>query len=275
MLAGAARKQRVIDVFGQSAAMYDEEGASLFPPAARWLVAAAELRAGDTVLDVATGTGQILFVAARVVGEDGRVIGIDLTDQMLSYARAGITIEGFINSEVRVMDAEHLDLPDASFDKVLCGFGLMFFPEPHRALAEIRRVLRPGGTFGATTFAANPAMAWHRELLGSLGVPGNEIVTEPFNSTDRIRTAFVDAGFKEIQVVQHDAPAIYSDEEAWWQAQWHGGRRAVMDAMSETTRARYKAAASERLRDLRTSDEIRIPRPVNVTTAKRGSERER
>lgn len=265
-----AHKQRVIQVFGQSATTYDEEGASLFPPAARWLVAAAGVRNGDNVLDVATGTGQVLFAAARAVGAGGRVIGIDLTDEMLRYARAGINTERLINVEVTVMDAERLDLPDASFDRVLCGFGLMFFPDPDRALTEIRRVLRPGGTFGATTFAANPAMAWQRDLLRSLGVPGNEIVVEPFSRVDRIGSAFVAAGFADLRVVQHDAPAHYADEEAWWRAQWHGGRRAVMEAMDEMTRARYKAAALERLRNLRTSDEVRVPRPVNVITATRG-----
>jgi ubiquinone/menaquinone biosynthesis C-methylase UbiE len=269
MSRGDAHKQRVVEVFGQSATTYDEEGASLFPPAARWLVAATGVHNGDRVLDVATGTGQVLFVSARVVGAEGRVIWIGLTDEMLAYARVGIATEGIINAEVRVMDAERLELPEASFDTVLCSFGLMFFPEPDRALAEIQRVLRPGGAFGATTFAANLPMAWQRDLLRSLGVPRNEIVTEPFSSTDRIRTAFVAAGFDEIQVTQSDAPAIYPDEEAWWRAQWHGGRRAVMDAMDDTMLARYKATAFERLRDLRASDEIRIPRPIHVIAARR------
>ena len=64
-----AHKRRVAEVFGRSAANYDEGGVSLFPHGARWLVEAACLRAGDAVLDVATGTGQVLFAAAEAVGQ--------------------------------------------------------------------------------------------------------------------------------------------------------------------------------------------------------------
>jgi ubiquinone/menaquinone biosynthesis C-methylase UbiE len=266
---GDAHKQRMTETFGRSAATYDEDGVSLFPHGARWLIEAANVNDGHAVLDVATGTGQVLFAAAEAVGPSGRVVGVDLTDAMLDYARRGIAARGLTNAKVEIADAEQLDFPDASFDRVLCGFGLFFFPDPHRALSSFHRVLRPGGVVGATTFAIDTAMSWRGELLASLGVRAGTLVAQQINTVKRVVAIFGAAGFEAIQVTRRDAPQLFADEEDWWRSQWHGARRADTEAMDESTRARYRAAAFERLRALRTPEGIRIPRPVLVTTAVR------
>src|SRR5262245_4266314 len=116
-----AHKRRVTETFERSAVTYDEDGVSLFPHGARWLVEAARVSRGDAVLDVATGTGQVLFAAAEAVGPTGRVVGVDLTDAMLDHARRGIDARGLANARVQVGDAEQLPFPDAAFDRVLCG----------------------------------------------------------------------------------------------------------------------------------------------------------
>ena len=268
---GDAHKRRVTETFERSAATYDEGGVSLFPQGARWLVEAATVRVGEAVLDVATGTGQVLFAAAEAVGPPGRVVGIDLTDAMLEHARRGIEARGLANAEVEVGDAERLPFPDGSFDRVLCGFGLFFFPDRDRALREFHRVLRPGGIVGTTTFAIDRAMAWRGALLTSLGVGTGTLVTQPLNTVERIVAAFSAAGFAEVRVTEHEAPQLFADEEAWWRSQWHGARRADTEAMDEETRAHYRAAAFEHLQALRTPEGIRIPRPVLVTTAVRPS----
>jgi ubiquinone/menaquinone biosynthesis C-methylase UbiE len=226
---------------------------------------------GDAVLDVATGTGQVLFAAAEAVGPAGRVVGIDLTDGMLDHARRRIESHGLAKAEVQVGDAEQLPFPDALFDRVLCGFGLFFFPDHHRALCGFYRVLRPGGLVGATTFAVDRSMAWRGALLASLGVRAGALVTQPLNTVDRVATAFSAAGFAEIRVIEHEAPQIFADEEAWWRSQWHGGRRADTESMDEATRARYRAAAFEHLQALRGQEGIRIARQLLVTTAVRPS----
>ena len=264
---GDAHKRRVTETFEHSAATYDEGGVSLFPHGARWLVEATNLGVGNAVLDVATGTGQVLFAAAEAVGSSGRVVGIDLTDAMLEHARRGIEARGLTNAEVRVMDAEQLTFPDASFDRVLCGFGLFFFPDRDRALRGFHRVLRPDGVVGATTFAVDRAMTWRGKLLASLGVRAGTLVTQPLNTVDGAVEAFSTAGFAEVQVSEKEAPQLFADEEAWWRSQWHGARRADMEAMDDEARARFRAAAFDHLQALRTPEGIRIPRPVLVTTA--------
>ena len=104
--------------------------------------------AGHRVLDVATGTGLAAEAALAIVGSAGHVTATDISAQMAERARE--RLNGAPNTTVRVEDGQALDLPDDSFDAVICSLGLMFFPDPARGLAEFRRVLRPGGRAAAS-----------------------------------------------------------------------------------------------------------------------------
>jgi ubiquinone/menaquinone biosynthesis C-methylase UbiE len=97
----------------------------------------------DRVLDVATGTGIVALLAATKLGSD-RVTGVDLSDGMLQKAAEKAAGAG-LRLTFQKADAEALALPDGSFDVVVSLFGLMHFPHPNRAIAEMFRVLRPGG----------------------------------------------------------------------------------------------------------------------------------
>ena len=114
------------------------------------LLAAASPRKGERVLDVATGPGEPALSLAPRVGPAGSVVGIDLSERMVEVARQNA--KGVDNVEFRVMDAEHLAFPDASFDLAVCRFGLQIVTDPDRCIAEVRRVLRPGGRFAATVW---------------------------------------------------------------------------------------------------------------------------
>lgn len=105
----------------------------------------APIKNGECVLDVACGTGPSTIEAASLVGESGRVIGIDIAPGMLRFAREKAEGAGLRNVEFHQMDAENLEFRDSTFDVVICQFGLIHFPNRLGALAEMRRVLRPGG----------------------------------------------------------------------------------------------------------------------------------
>ena len=112
-------------------------------------VGAIGLRAGDRVLDVGVGTGNAAIEAAR---RGARVTGIDLTPAQIERARARCASEG-VDVELRVGDAEDLDVSDAGFDIVLSVMGVIFAPDHRRATAELARACRPGGTVAITTWA--------------------------------------------------------------------------------------------------------------------------
>lgn len=97
------------------------------------------------MLDVASGRGSTIFPALEKVGPEGCVTGTDFAPDMVRLTREEIQRRGIQNAEMLEMDARRLELPDHSFDAVICAFGIFFIPSPERALAEIRRVLKAGG----------------------------------------------------------------------------------------------------------------------------------
>ncbi len=109
------------------------------------LLAVAQLSPGQRVLDLAGGTGDPAIAVAERVGPTGQVVTTDLAPQMLDIARDNAVRAGLRNLSFEVVDAHTLPYADASFDRVTCRLGVMFFWDCQRALSEIRRVLKPGG----------------------------------------------------------------------------------------------------------------------------------
>lgn len=128
----------------------------------------AQPRPGERVLDVATGPGQPALSVAPLVGPTGSVLGIDLAERMVEVARSRAKAAGLENVEFRVMDAEGLDVPDASFDLVVCRFGLQIVTDPDRAIAEIRRVLKPGGRLVATVWGPGERVPAIHVIIGPM-----------------------------------------------------------------------------------------------------------
>ena len=123
----------------------------------------AGVQLGSRVLDVAAGTGESTLMAARRVGPKGYVLAADRSASMLNVAAEAARKEGLTNVETRVMDAESLTLDSDSFDAVMSRSALMLFPNPVKALTEMRRIVRPGGkvsviVFSTTSTCATPAM---------------------------------------------------------------------------------------------------------------------
>ena len=117
----------------------------MFAPSARQLVAGAELPAGAHVLDVATGTGIVAREAAQAVGSTGRVTALDVSETMLAIARSQPASPGAATIEYSQSSIEDASLPPGTFHAAFCQQALQFFEDPTRALASIRKALRPEG----------------------------------------------------------------------------------------------------------------------------------
>lgn len=128
--------------------------------ATRLMLDMARVRAGQGILDIAAGAGEPAVSAARQVGPGGYVLATDISEGILELARQVARERGLEQIETRVMDGEKLDLPDASFDAVLCRLGLMYMPDPVRALREWRRALKAGGRVAVVVFSTPERNPW-------------------------------------------------------------------------------------------------------------------
>jgi ubiquinone/menaquinone biosynthesis C-methylase UbiE len=239
----ATSTNAVVGVFSRAASTYNAVGPRHFTYFARRLVAYVEVRPGDRVLDVATGTGEVLLATAKRCGERGHVVGIDLTTAMLERAAAAIRDQRLSNAEVYQMDAEHLAFPDESFDVALSAFGLSSFLNMRRALGECWRILRSGGRLGLVDsfgwyFEHDVRWLWQEDVLRSFGAfrDGDQANTP---SAD-VATALGSVAFTAVQSTEATFELVFRDEEEWWRWMWSHGTRRLLEAVPSTRRDELK-----------------------------------
>lgn len=135
--------------------------ASYLGPATTRMFELAHITSGMRVLDVGAGTGEQTLLVAKRLGGDGGVLGVDNSEPMLAAARETAALAGLPNVEFAVMDARSLDLESNSFDAVVSRNALQFIPDLLIAVAEIRRVMRPGTRFAVIVWSAPERHLWH------------------------------------------------------------------------------------------------------------------
>ena len=250
MESNAQDKKNILQgVFTRSASNY--ERIRYFPIFGQWLVETAQIPKGANVLDVACGRGAVLFPAAERVGSSGHVIGIDLAEGMARETRMEIQRRGLKQAETRQMDAEHLTFPDSTFDFVLCGFSLQFFPHLAQALSEFHRVLKPGGQVAVTTWTDDDARwDWFEDLRTAYGAV-LKLGSQSLDKPDEIQTWFSQAGFTDIQIDSKELDMVYLDEEEWWNVEWSISGRAGLEKLSSEALEQFKAEAFEKAQPLK------------------------
>jgi len=242
--------------------MADAHGARLF--------ALAGLTTGQMVLDVACGVGELAIRAARVVGPGGRVIGVDLAPGMIAAATARaarlLPDRPELRPQFREMDAEALAFPNASFDVVLCQFGLIHFPHGERALAEMYRVLRPGGRV-ALALQGDPRVARGSALFPeAFAAIAPELAASvpsyfTYSAPGALEAALTAAGFTDVWVERQDAEQVVRVAERFWQAHLSASGKAqlLLAALSPEMAERVHQLVLERLETFRRGDVLVIP----------------
>ncbi|MFR9802266.1 arsenite methyltransferase [Pseudonocardia sp. RS010] len=158
----------------------------------------AELRPGETVLDLGSGAGTDVLIAARRVGPEGRVIGLDMTAEMLELARRNAVQAGADNVEFRQGHLEQIPLPDDSVDVVLSNCVINLAADKTVVLAEAARVLRPGGRFAVSDVVADPDIdqATREDPQQWTGCVAGALTRDDFTR------ALYGAGFVDVEVVE-------------------------------------------------------------------------
>ena len=154
--------QRRIQRYGwdKAAPYYDTSWQKQLWPAQKKLLKKTKIEPGDSVLDISCGTGLVTQPIAQAVGRNGSVTGVDLSEGMIREARQRADECNLENISFQQMDAEQLDFESNHFDTVICSLGLMYFPNPEKALEEMTRVARPGGKVSALVWGARSECGW-------------------------------------------------------------------------------------------------------------------
>jgi ubiquinone/menaquinone biosynthesis C-methylase UbiE len=208
---------------------YGKDMLKWMAPVTDQLIKSAGITSGQTVLDVATGTGQPALTISKVVGPKGKVIGVDLSPEMLEVAKEEAASQGLTNViDFQVVKDESLSIfSDNTFDSVVCRNGLMFMPDPVKALKAFLRVLKPKGKASVTVWGSpdkSPVMGVVMKTISkhvpdmkqpAPGTPGG-----PFSipSVDMLRDYFLKAGFSDFNAEKNEVTVAQTDTaEQFWQ----------------------------------------------------------
>jgi len=213
--------------------------------------------ANMTVLDVAAGTGDQTFHAARRVGPDGRVLATDIADEALQFAASKARDRGMHNVEFRVMPCEGLTESDATFDAVICRNGLQYVSDFTKGLAEVYRVLKTGGKLSVVVWSSPER---NRFLSQSFAIAYRKLNIRPphadepwpfrFGQDTALKSALEGARFREVDVAAVSAPAVFTSVNDALAFQQLGAVELlrIIDRLSEADKASLWREIEEGLR---------------------------
>lgn len=230
--------------YDAAADTYDHIALSFWSRYGKRTIERLALAPGARVLDACCGSGASALPAAEAVGPSGSVLGVDLAANLLALAQAKADARRLSNLELRVGDMLALELPAASFDAVVCVFGIFFVPDMPGAVRELWRLVRPGGRLALTT--------WGPRLFEPMNTVFWSAVRERrpdlhkgFNPWDRIsepgavHTLLADGGIpsaEEAEVVAESGTHGLRSHDDWWAIVLGSGYRATIEPLSPADR---------------------------------------
>jgi SAM-dependent methyltransferase len=242
--------------------------AQVMQPVTDWYLRAVHAAPGQSILDVACGSGLPALALAERVGAAGEVVAVDLSSKMLNATRRKAAAAGLRNVETREADAASLGGPDAAFDAVTCKDGLMFCPDIVAAVREMRRVLRPGGRYAFSVWAEPQANPCFTTLFG----PVVEIMQLPPPAPDapgpfrlaapgELERVVREGGFTDVALERVTITWTFTSVEHHWEvfSETAGPLERAAATLPGPELARLRKKITDAILPFETADGLRIP----------------
>ena len=245
---------RAAFTYNAAADFYDASPLGFWDYFGRRTIELASLPSGSRVLDVCCGAGASALPAAEAVGPTGHVTGVDLANQLLESARAKAIQRRLRNVEFEVGDMLSLRFPVASFDTVVCVFGIFFLPDMAMAASELWSRIRPNGKLAVTTWGPNFCEPANDAFWCSIKNVRPDLY-KGFNPWDRIndpaglRKILNEAGIASPKIIAENRLHPIKSAEDWWTIVLGSGYRGTIEQLTQSERENVKAANLAFIRD--------------------------
>ncbi|HEU4507576.1 MAG TPA: class I SAM-dependent methyltransferase [Pyrinomonadaceae bacterium] len=276
----------VIKEWRESAQYWAKHSATIyamFAPLTQALIEHAEIREGQSVLDVAGGPGEPSLTIARAVGPNGVVTCTDVVAEMVETARAEAERRGITNVRFQQCSADDLPFADNSFDAVVCRLGVMLFPDPPAAIREMLRVTKPGGRLAF--------VVWHKSELNPFcyavtNVLDQHVKSQPedpdapgafrFAEPGKLANVMTKAGVVDVKeaVLKFEIAAPVSAREFWaMRSQMSDTLRSKLDQLSEEERSQVASEIEHAVQPFFPQNHMRFPAQMIIASGKKAGHR--
>jgi ubiquinone/menaquinone biosynthesis C-methylase UbiE len=245
---------RAAFTYNAAADFYDAAPLSFWDYFGRRTIELASLPSGSRVLDVCCGAGASALPAAEAVGPTGNVVGVDLAKQLLESAHAKAVQRRLGNIDFEVGDMLTMRFPVASFDAVVCVFGIFFVPDMAKAVSELWSRVRPSGKLAVTTWGPNFCEPANDAFWCSIKTVRPDLY-KGFNPWDRIndpaglRKIFDEGGVASPNIIAENRLHPISSAEDWWTIVLGSGYRGTIEQLTPAERQKVKEANLAFIRD--------------------------
>lgn len=246
--------RRASRTYSSAADHYDKPALGFWDRFGTQTVARLGLAPGQTVLDLCCGAGASAIPAAQAIGPDGRVLGVDVAAPLLALARARAARLGLSHIQFHCADARRTGFASGSFDAVICVFGVFFVADMTAFIAEMWRLVRPGGALAITTWGPGlfePAngIFWRavqdvEPALYKAFHPWDKIT-----SPDALQELFARAGIPDSQIIATSGNHRLDRPQDFWDVVLGSGYRATTDALSDQQRYTLRQAVLHTLEE--------------------------
>jgi ubiquinone/menaquinone biosynthesis C-methylase UbiE len=239
--------------FNAAADYFDAPALSFWNRFGQHTVDRLQLQPGVKVLDVCCGSGASAIPAAVRVGDTGSVLGADLADSLLDLARQKSQQQGLANIEFRCSDFTNMGLPSESFDAIICVFGIFFVPDMAAAVAELWRMLRPGGKLAITSWGARVFEPANQTFWNAIQSERPELYKQftpwyRIGDPDSLQALLESGGAKNVEVFAETDSHKLATPEDWWTMVMGGGIRGTIDQLKLVEKDRVRSINLEFLR---------------------------
>ncbi|MDE2573600.1 MAG: class I SAM-dependent methyltransferase [bacterium] len=245
-------KMRAASTYNAAADFFDAAPLSFWDRIGRRTVERISLKRGACVLDACCGAGASAIPAAEGVGAGGRVLGVDLAENLLHLARVKARLHGLSHAEFRLGDIEALDPSAETFDAVICVFGIFFLPDMPAGVRCLWRLLRPGGQLAITTWGPRVLEPGSSAFWNAVRRERPELY-KSFNPWDRISdpqaltAMLLEAGVRTSEVVAEPGLQPLGSPEDFWTIALGSGYRGTIEQLDREARERVRKATLDYL----------------------------
>ena len=275
LVAVDAQLQRRVQRYGwdKAAEFYEAYWQKQLEPAQMKLLEMATLKPGESVLDVACGTGVLTFRMASQVGSKGLVFGTDISDNMIAMASRAADEKQVRNVKFERMDGEELKIADSGYDVAICSLGLMYMPDSLKATEEMVRTLKQGGRVVAAVWGQRSRCGWADIFPIVESRVKSEVCPLFFQlgAGDTLERTFSDAGLSQVRSERINTELQYASREEACAAAFAGGPVAMAySRFDERTRKEAHAEYLASIERFRKGENYFVPGEFVVACGEKG-----